>query len=312
MRRPTFTVTLIALATVVVSTVTGCGHQRIASRQPDTDQAREVFTHNGVTLRYTVLGQGEPIVLLHGFAVSSYTWRHVTAALSRTNKVFCLDLKGFGISDKPEDAGYSAYDQAEIIAAFLEQRDLKNVTIGGNSFGGRVTMALYSTLSGSGRIGKIILVDTASPGSVVPIGVRIAKTPPVPSILSTLIPAGAIAKAAVGASFYNSRLIEPEAVDVYAAHLGSPGAMWAFARTASLVFARDTREEVWEHMDRIDVPVLIIWGEYDGVIPLVNGQRLQRQIPGSRLVVIPDCGHMPQEEKPQETTKAILQFLDRP
>ena len=276
------------------------------------DQARESFTYHGVTLRYTVSGEGEPILFLHGFAVSSYTWRHVADRLSGTNRVICLDLKGFGASDKPLGPDYSAYDQAEIIAAFLEQRDFKNVTIVGNSFGGRVTMAVYSRLSGTGRIKRLVLVDNAGPGGVLPLQVRIAKTPPLPTIFSTLLPAGLIAKTAVKTAFYDTGLVEPDAVAVYAAHLKSPGAMEAFARTAPLIFAHDARERVWDHLDKVDVPVLIIWGEYDGVILLANGQKLHDAIPRSRLLVIPQCGHMPQEEKPEATANAIREFLREP
>ncbi len=299
-----------AFAMLTFSLLSGCAYgPRKGAKIPDMDQARESFSHKGVTLRYTDSGKGEPVLFLHGFAVSSYTWRHVADRLSGSNRVICLDLKGFGASDKPRDSDYSAYGQAEIIAAFLEQRDLKNVTVVGNSFGGRVTMALYSRLSGTGRIKRLVLVDSAGPDGVLPLQVRLAKTPPMPSVLATVLPAGIIAKEAVDAAFYDTALIEPDAVDVYAAHLGSPGAMEAFAKTASLVFARDDREKVWDHLDRVDIPVLIIWGEYDGVIPLANGQKLQELIPHSQLVVISRCGHMPQEEKPQETTEAILQFL---
>ena len=162
----------IVAATFVMLTfflLTGCAHDpKKGARMPDTEQARDSFVYQGVTLRYTDSGKGEPLLFLHGFAVSSYTWRHVADRLSGSNRVICLDLKGFGASDKPRDSDYSAYGQAETIAAFLEQRDLKNVTVVGNSFGGRVTMALYLRLSGTGRIKRLVLVDSAGPGGVLP------------------------------------------------------------------------------------------------------------------------------------------------
>jgi pimeloyl-ACP methyl ester carboxylesterase len=114
----------------------------------------------------------------------------------------------------------------------------------------------------------------------------------------------------VASSFFDTTLIESDSLGVYANHLKLPGSMKAFARTASRVFVDDPREQIWADLSKVNIPVLILWGERDRVIPVANGHMLKEKIPDSRLIVFPLCGHMPQEEQPRETTAAILQFLE--
>src|SRR5262249_15605929 len=95
-----------------------------------------------VKLFYEEEGKGPPIPLIHGFRTSPYTWRHIAPVLALTHRVIAVDLKGFGQSDKPFDARYSVFDQAELLAQFIEDHDLRDLTIVGHSFGGGVALRL--------------------------------------------------------------------------------------------------------------------------------------------------------------------------
>ena len=83
-----------------------------------------------------------PLLLIHGFGASTYTWRHIAPELARTHRVIAVDLKGFGQSDKPFDSRYSVFDQAELLAELIEEKDLHNLTLVGHSFGGGIALML--------------------------------------------------------------------------------------------------------------------------------------------------------------------------
>ena len=95
-----------------------------------------------VNLYYEEQGKGPPVLLLHGFGASTFTWRHVAPDLAETHRVIAVDLKGFGQSDKPFDERYSVSDQAELLAQLIEDKDLRDLTIVGHSFGGGVALRL--------------------------------------------------------------------------------------------------------------------------------------------------------------------------
>src|SRR5208337_4584538 len=126
-------------------------------------QLRTVQTPAG-TLRLAVIekGQGRPVLLLHGFATSSYTWHAIIPELAKNHRVIAIDLRGFGASDKPLDDHYSIQDQTEAVQAFIEQENLRDLTVIGHSFGGGITLslALNAEQQRKSRIRNIVLIDT--------------------------------------------------------------------------------------------------------------------------------------------------------
>ncbi len=300
----------VALVVFGLSLLVGCFHNTRTTEEPlNMEQATTNFVHKNVTIKYNEVGDGPPIILLHGFGASSYTWRYIRGPLSKSNRVICFDLKGFGDSDKPDDPYYSASDQAELIAAFIEQRNMDNVTIVGNSFGGAVGLNVFEKLSKrSNRIRRIVLIDSVAPNQVLPNHVRLATVPWIAGLGISIMPANSLAKGILKGAFYDETKISPDAINVYAGYIRLPGAKKAFVRTVRHIFS-DQPPQLWEHLNSIHLPVLIVWGEGDKIIPVRNGRKFQQDIPGARSVIIPECGHMPQEEKPKETTEAILQFL---
>ena len=108
-------------------------------------------------------GQGDPILMLHGFAASHYTWRYLIADLKRDYRVIAVDLKGFGKSGKPVDGKYSIFDQADLVTQFIRRKNLTNVTLVGHSLGGAVALATTLKLierQKKSPISKLILLDS--------------------------------------------------------------------------------------------------------------------------------------------------------
>ncbi len=279
-------------------------------------QASKSFTHAGVTLRYTEDGPpsgppgGGTVLFLHGFGLSSHTWRHVTPAIAASNRVVCIDMKGFGASDEPDDGAYTAYDQAALVAALMEARDMRGATVVGCSFGGHVALELDRLLAGTGRVARLVLIGGVVPGQRLSPVVRIARRLPARLLLAAFRPI--FLNTLMRVAFYDASRIPPDFVAEYASRLRSPEARRVLLRAAPLIFAPGPDGPVSERLGAIDVPVLLIWGANDGLIPVENARRLAAQIPGARLVVLPECGHVPQEERPRETADAIAGFLCEP
>ena len=114
-----------------------------------------------VKLYYQEEGSGRPLLLIHGFGASTFTWRRVAPDLARDHRVIAVDLKGFGQSDKPFDSRYSVYDQAELLAQLIEEKDLRDLTLVGHSYGGGIALLLALEADGrlQGRLSRLVLLD---------------------------------------------------------------------------------------------------------------------------------------------------------
>jgi pimeloyl-ACP methyl ester carboxylesterase len=110
--------------------------------------------------------------------------------------------------------------------------------------------------------------------------------------------------------YYNKDKITEEQIDTYAYYGSLPGAREAVAQTARQIVPEDI-EAVTARYKTIRVPVLIIWGADDKVVPLSVGKNFKRDIPDSELVILPKCGHIPPEEAAEETTRLVKTFLKK-
>ena len=137
------------------------------------------MTIRAIKINYYEAGQGPPILLLHGFGACAYTWRYLIPPLAAEHRVFTLDLKGFGLSDKPDDGHYAVADQAEMVADFIRRQDLHDLVIMGHSMGGAVTLMTYLKLreTDPGRIQKLVLIDSAGYPQKLPWFIWMAKVP---------------------------------------------------------------------------------------------------------------------------------------
>ena len=265
-------------------------------------------------LRLAVIdkGQGRPILLLHGFATSSFTWQAIEPELAKSHRVIAVDLRGFGASDKPLDDHYSVFDQADAIEAFIEQENLKDLTIVGHSFGGGITLALAlrATEQGHSRIRNIVLIDSIAYKQPIPIFFKILQIPVLGEVSMTLVPPEVQAAQGLRLAYYDRDKITASAVAEYANALYSPASKHALIKTVEQIIPANI-EEIASKYRTIKLPTLVLWCKDDKVVPAIFGRRLRADIAPSELVVFDHCGHMPQEEKPEDTARAIEAFLAR-
>jgi pimeloyl-ACP methyl ester carboxylesterase len=256
-------------------------------------------------------GEGSPLLLIHGFGASTFTWREIAPPLARQRRVIAVDLKGFGQSDKPFDERYSVFDQAELLKQLIIDKDLRDLTLIGHSFGGGVALvlALDEDPQLKGRIKKLVLLDTIAYPQDIPVAFKMLDMPVVSHVGVRMLPPAVQARLALRIAYLDNSKIDDDEVEMYAAPLRTAAGKHAIIHSARQIMPEDL-EEISKRYASIELPTLIAWCDYDRVVPLDVGLKLRRTLPNATLEIIDSCGHMPHEEQPEATLELIEDFLD--
>lgn len=267
---------------------------------------------NPIRLAYREEGHGKPVLLIHGLGTNAYTWRHLSPVLAKDHRVISVDLKGFGRSDKPFDDYYSVTDQARLVGQFLEKMALRDVTIIGHSFGGGVAlmMALDRKKGAKSRIKRLVLLNSIAYPQKIPSFFKVLRTPVLGHIGATATPPELQTKAALMLAYHDDSIIRGRDVAAYSRPLYTPGGKHALVRTAQQIVP-DNLPSIARRYRTIRKPVFIIWCKQDKIVPISLGLRLHATLPNSEFHTIDECGHIPHEERPDETARAIQEFLYR-
>ncbi|MCB1022846.1 MAG: alpha/beta hydrolase [Acidobacteria bacterium] len=261
---------------------------------------------DGIKLHYQEKGTGIPVVLIHGFTSSTYTWKDVFGPLSEKYRVIAIDLKGFGFSEKPE-GDYSRREQGKLVIGLLSHLKIENAWMVGNSMGGET--ALNAALQAPEKIRGLILVDSAgvsfeSKGGITP---WYARLPYVGRWITAIALSGTgIVRAGIERSFYDDSKITDDRVNYYHRLLSNDKAQ----RAAMLAREQFGDYPIEDKLKDIRIPTLIIWGAEDEVIPLKAGEKMNSLIRDSELRVYEKVGHIPEEEVPEKLTKDVIGFID--
>lgn len=268
---------------------------------------------NGVTTHYKEMGQGEPaLVLLHGFASSTYTWREVMAPLAASHRVMAFDRPAFGLTERPlrdqwQDGQnpYSAPAQADLTVGLMDQLGIDQAVLVGNSAGG--TIAMLTALNHPERVKALILVDPAiysgggSPALVRPL----LQTPQ----MQHLGPLLARNIQRWGYQFGQSAWHDPSKfTDEIWQNYIKPLQAENWDRALWELTAASRPLDLPKRFDELNIPILVITGDDDRIVPTEQSVRLAREL-GAELAVLPNCGHVPQEECPQQFLQAADGFL---
>lgn len=263
-----------------------------------------------VDLHHKIYGSGNPVLCIHGFGASLFSWRNFVAPLSQGYQLILIDLKGHGNSPKPPDSHYSTKDHADLIFKFIVNHDLRNLTLVGNSFGGALALFLSIMLMEKepGRLRSLILIDAGAYKEYIPGYVKILSVPIIGAAAIYLIPARCMAKSILKIAYYDPAKITEEQITAYATPIASPGGKHALLETGRQIIPPNIDELIAKYKD-INVPTLIIWGKQDKVINPIVGTLLDQAIQNSTLKWVDQCGHVPQEEVPEATVPLVLDFL---
>lgn len=304
----------IAVGVVVVLVATFLWY-----RTPDTDPAAMRAKYGAPPSRFVDLGgglrvhlrdtgpRGAPVLLLiHGSNASLQTWEPWAARLGDRYRVIRLDLPGHGLTGASPTRDYSPAAYVDVVERIRVKLGVDHLALAGNSMGGGV--AWHFALAHPGHVRALILVDSVGqpePGNgSPPLAFRIARLPVLRDIAAAITPRSLIAGSLPGV-FGNPALADDAMIDRYWELLRYPGNRLATIDRFAL--APDSATVAQLHA--LTMPVLILWGEQDRLIPLSSGRWLAGNIPGSHLIVYPGTGHLPMEETPDDSARDVARFL---
>lgn len=276
-----------------------------------TDEDSKFLEVNGLNVHYKSFGSGEPVfILLHGFGASLFSWREVTESLSQFGTVIAYDRPAFGLTERPleweGEIPYSQNSQVELVIGLMDALNIEQATLIGNSAGG--TISMLTALKYPERIQSLILVDPAVyAGGGAPAWIRPLFNTPQFDHLGPLVARQLQAQGVtlLQTAFHDPSKITPEIYEGYQKPLQVNDwdkALWELTLASS-------ESRLAEHLNEFDLPVLVITGDDDRIVPTEQSLQLAKEIPGAELAVIPQCGHVPHEECPVEFMQAVTDFL---
>ncbi len=256
---------------------------------------------DGTRVRYVDVGEGPPVVLLHGFASSIENWVTVMPRLVENHRVIAIDMRGFGWTDRPV-ADYSPAAQAKLLKAVLDERKVGKVSIVGHSYGSSVALAF--ALEYPAQVDRIVLYDAWVYDSQLPSMFHMARAKGLGEVLFGLFYSERY-EDRLTLGFYDPEAVTERLAEEVAVAFDRPG-----TRFAALEAVRGMRFDEMEPRYRtINVPVLLLWGREDLVTPVSIGEKLVRQLPNAKLRVYARCGHFPMLEAINESTRDLNTFL---
>lgn len=267
---------------------------------------------NGLRVHYKIAGQGRPaMILLHGLAASIFSWREVMVPLAEHGTVVAFDRPAFGLTSRPL-AGqwlgrnpYSQEAQADLTVALMDHLGIEKAVLIGNSLGGMV--AALTALRYPERVERLVLVDPAVYLPDPPVWlrrlVRTAQLRHLGPLLARWL-AGR-RDSVIRLVLHDQTKASPELLAGYlkptqVKHWDR--ALWEFVMAAQPV-------HLPQRLHLIQQPTLVVTGDDDRVILTRHTMRLADRLSQAQLAVIPNCGHLPQEECPAEFLEAVLNWL---
>ena len=289
-------------------------------RTPDTDPAAMRAKYGAAPSQFVDLGGGltvhlrdtgprdAPVLMLvHGSNADLHTWDDWAARLGQRYRVIRFDLPGHGLTGPSPARQYSAAAFADVVEKVRAKLAVDHLVLAGNSMGGGV--AWHYALMYPEHLTGLILVDAAGqpePGDhQPPLAFRIARTPILRDLTATITPRKLI-EDGVKSAFYDPKLATPAMVDRYWELLRYPG-----NRVATIDRFSGTPDYATPaRLATIKTPTLILWGENDRLIPVSSAHWFAANIPGSQLIIYPKTGHVPMEERADQSAADAYHFIE--
>jgi 2-hydroxymuconate-semialdehyde hydrolase len=257
---------------------------------------------SGGELAFLDTGDGPPVVLIHGFPQSAYVWRDLMPLLSSRFRVIVPDLLGCGASDRPSDARLDLPAQARYVGEALTALGVDRFAAIGHSVGGGVAQLL--ALDGAGVDAMVLISSTALDAWPVSTTLEVQLTPPDQEV-ELLVHSGI--RAALRAGMVDPDQISEEQVAEYLRPWSGVEGVESFFRFARAMDGEGLNRP--DDLEKIDVPVLIFWGEDDPFYPPEVAERLNAAIPTSTLGLLPGCGHFLLDEAVGTIGPMIYEYL---
>jgi haloalkane dehalogenase len=272
-----------------------------------TQATSHYTTVHNLRLHYLEAGEGDPILLLHGFPTSSHLYRNILPELARTHRVIALDLPGYGLSDKPLDVTYDFDFYADVISSLLAALGISETNLVVHDLGGPV--GLYWAVQHPQRVQSVVLLNTLvypETSWAVKLFLLAMRTPVLRDYLVS--PKGIVAAMKFGV--VQKKRLNRAILTPYTAPFEDPAARKALIKAGSGLGIKGLAK-IAKGLPSLEAPLRLIYGEKDRVLPDVakTMQRVQRAHPNAQLTALPNCGHFLQEDDPDQVAQLIAEFL---
>jgi pimeloyl-ACP methyl ester carboxylesterase len=310
----------VVLAIVIVIGLVGpmlVPYQPVAGAVTPQDLAEpdsQFITISGVSIHYKRYGQGDPVfVLLHGTLANTYTWHKVVEPLAKMGTVITYDRPPFGLSSRPMpgewdgESPYSYESQVNILIGLMDKLDIPQAILVGNSMGGSI--AMLTAQRHPDRVRALVLAAPAQTGHGCPDAVRWLFATPQMRRLGPLFLRSQVERFGMelyAKSWHNPSRIQVEDTNAYMALLHIQN----WDRGLWELFAAAKPFETMLDAQAITVPTLVITGDDDRVLGTAANKELAGKISGAQLEVMTECGHVPQEECPDDFMGAVSRWLE--
>jgi pimeloyl-ACP methyl ester carboxylesterase len=268
---------------------------------------------NGIDVHYKQVGQGEPyVILLHGFGASLFSWHSVVAPLGEVGTVIAYDRPAFGLTERPMpgawqgESPYSTHSQVDLLFGIMDSLGIQQAVLVGNSAGG--TIATLAALERPERVQALVMVDAAIyGGGGSPAWARPLLSTPQLNHLGPLLARQLRERGEDGIrlAWHDPSRVTQEIYDGYRKPLQVENwdrALWELTKSSR-------ESNLAERLGQLNLPVLVVTGDDDRIVPTENSLRLAKEVPGAQVTVFPACGHLPQEECPQAFLDAVIPFI---
>lgn len=270
-------------------------------KQDSLSKNRESGEKSG-PIHYLEKGSGSHhIILIHGFASHSYTWRYIIDRLAASGShVYALDLPGFGLSDKSLESNYGLALFTQQIFSFMRDKSIDKATLIGHSMGGAVALSI--AIEHPENVRSLVLVDAFVFPIKLPFYFSVAKFL---GNWSTPFFGKHLTRQILKEVIHDEKNITAEQIEAYSRIYLLPGAKEAFIQTLRN-FDDAILNNLAAHYQNIKIPLLIIWGENDRWMPIQYYRKVAETFPHAMEATISRCGHAPQEECPEAVLDALL------
>lgn len=289
---------------------------------PDTDAAQMERKYGSAASRFAKLDpglrvhyrdegkqDGPVLVLIHGSNASLHTWEQWVGILGKDYRIISLDLPGHGLTGNNPAGVYDSASCVRVVDRLLTKLNVDKAVIGGNSMGGGVSWAY--ALEHPEKVEAVLLVDAsgqpyARSGNT-PLGFRLMRMPVIKEAARFIAPRS-IFESSVKTSMSVQSEIDDKLINRYWELNRYPGnrnaTMQRFSSSKSMVPGTK------ERLSTIKVPVLILWGAQDNLIPVTAAKWFAEAMPQAKLIIYPNVGHVPMEEIPQKSANDVKIWLD--
>ena len=266
---------------------------------------------HGSRVNYVEMGEGPPVVFVHGLSGCWQNWLENIPHFARRHRAIAVDLAGFGHSELPQEE-ISIPGYGRFMDAFLGEIGVERGALIGNSMGGFVSAE--TAITHPGRVDKLVLVSAAggprlqerntTNGNHVVRGARLFSPLAAAAFArrSELVRRPRLRRALLWKVARHPELLRPELCYEVASGASKPG----FMNALQAIFDYDFGERIPE----IECPTLIVWGRNDEIVPVDDAYEYARLIPGARMEIFEDTGHLPMLERPARFNRMVEEFLE--